>query len=478
MRSFWGIAFLLVLVGCSVHRPVPVELPVPVPDRYLESTAAPGEPVAQPWWHIFEDPALDRLMLQAFGANLELDQVLARWQQAEAAVRSVESARRPSLGLDGQAGRQRQMTFLGPVTADHYSLSVVAGFELDVWRKLASRSEAARREQAAAAADVEAICLSLSARLADLYYTAVEQRAQHALLENTIVSYLDILERVERRYRAGIAPALEVYQARQNLAAARARLPQVEARLAAAEHGVAVLLGRYPQGGLAGQLAVLPDPAKNYPLGVPSQLLNRRPDVKAALLRVKAADNRVAEAIAERFPAFNLAGGYGGGADTPRQVFASPNIFWNLLVNLTQPILDGGRRRAEVDRRQALFKELLASYQARVLEAFREVEDALAAERASREQVAQLQARRASTSAALRLATDRYTLGVSEYLQVLTAQVLHLETESGLLSARRQQVADRISLARALGGHWMLQQCRQSRNDSVIFPTEDSDHDK
>jgi outer membrane protein TolC len=252
----------------------------------------------------------------------------------------------------------------------------------------------------------------------------------------------------------------------------------VASRLAAAEHGVAVVLGRYPERGKAGQLTVLPTLEKSYPPGLPSQLLNTRPDVKAAFLRVKAADKQVAAAIADRFPAFNLIGGYGGAADASRRIFDSPNVFWNLLLSITQPILDGGRRRAEVSRQRAVFQELLAAYQQRVLEAFREVEDALAAERASRERIRQLEARRESTAAALRLATDRYLLGVSEYLQVLTAQVLHLETESSLLAARRQIIADRISLGRALGGRWMMRQRRQSGRFADDLPREDVSHEE
>lgn len=445
----------VLLAGCAVHRPQQATLPTPIPPAYQE-TAAVAEADFARWWEAFTDPQLNDLMTAAFAGNLDLAQGYARLEQAAASLRSTAAGQRPTLDLTGAGGRRRQsLGPFGPLTEETYSLSVPAAFEIDLWRRLASRTEAARREAAASREEFKSLYLTLSAQVADLYFLAVEQRAQLALADRNIAAFGDTLERVERRYREGLVPALDVYQSRQNLATAQSRRPSFENTLAATDHALAVLVGRYPDRPGTGGRALLPAAVPTFPAGVPSQLLARRPDVAASLLRLQASDARIAAAVAERFPALRLTGAYGGASAELGDLLASGNIFWNLLLNLTQPLYDGGRRQAEVDRNQALFRENLARYHQSVLTAFREVEDALTAGRTGADRIARLQEREEASGAALRLALDRYLQGLSDYLPVLTAQGLHFEAQSQLLSARRQLVADRISLARALGGEWM-----------------------
>jgi len=183
-------------------------------------------------------------------------------------------------------------------------------------------------------------------------------------------------------------------------------------------------------------------------------MLARRPDIEAAMLRVKASDERIASAIADRFPSFNLIGSYGKSS----MAFATGDIvgvFWNAILNVAQPIFDGGRRSAEVDRTRAVFKENLAMYHRAVLTSFQEVEDALARNRTSEEHIVLLNHQRESSSNALRVSTFRYMEGLSDYLPVLAAQQSLYESESAILAARRQLISDRVQLARALGGEWM-----------------------
>lgn len=449
--------FLLPGSGCSLHKPQRATLPCSVPLGYTEPCAA-GEPLSalEHWWERFADPDLNALMSEAFAANPDLQQAYARLEQTEALVRTSGAAQRPTLDVAGAGGRRRQSIGLSDaVTADTFSLSIPASFEVDLWRKLASRTEAARSEQAASREELKALYLSLTAQVADLYFMAVEQQAQLALTDRNIAAFADTLQRVESRYREGLVPPLDVYQSRQNLATARSRRPQFENGLATAEHALAVLLGRYPVRGMIDNHRQLPQTIPDFSAGMPSQLLVRRPDVEASLLRLRASDARIAAAIAERFPALRLTGSYGGQSVELADLLASGNIFWNLLLNLAQPLYDGGRRAAEVDRSRAVFRENLAGYHKSVLSAFREVEDALAAGRTGEERIARLRQSEEASAAALRLALDRYLQGLSEYLPVLTAQGLHFDAQSQLLAARRQLIADRISLARALGGDWM-----------------------
>jgi NodT family efflux transporter outer membrane factor (OMF) lipoprotein len=458
MRGFLFALVLTVAAGCTLHEPSKVSLPVDPPPRYLanQEKETSNAPIGR-WWLTFQDEELNRLMDELFRQNLELTQLVARLEQVESLIRINQSAQRPILSADGNLSRSRQPGLNDDFTGNTEQLSLVAGFELDLWGKLKARTDAARLDYAAGQEDLQTLYIGLSARLADLYFLAVEQRAQIALNDKLFASYVDTAQRVERRYRLGLAPAIDMYQSRQTQTAARAIRYLYEARLAEAEHAISVLLGRYPEQNKNGALVELPAAPELPEVGVPADLLNNRPDLRAALTRVGAADQRVAAAIADRFPAISLTGSYG----TLRQDVAAGLLtgeFWSLLGNLTMPIVDGGRRRAEVDRQEAALREAVAVYQQTVLSAFKEVEDALANNYATAQRVAELAKTAQSTGATLRLSTERYLAGLDDYLPVLTAQRSDFETRSNLLSAQRQLLTDRISLGRALGGVWMREE--------------------
>jgi len=470
MRGLWFCCGLLLLAGCNLHTPTQVTLPVDPPDRYREvpEESPPGQEVDR-WWLAFEDAQLNRLMETLFVQNLELTQAVARLDQVESLVRVNRSAQLPALGLGANLGRSEQPGLTGDVIADSEQVSLAAGFELDLWGKLAARTRAAQLDYAASQEELQTLYLGLSARLADLYFLAVEQRAKLALNDQLVSSFADTARRVEQRYRLGLAPAIDLYRSRQSLTAARAVRHVNEARLAEIEHAISVLLGRYPEPQPKNALVTLPPAPDLFSVGIPAELMSNRPDLRAALKRVESADERVAVAIADRFPTISLSGSYG----SLRQEVTAGLItgeFWNLLGNLALPVFDGGRRRAEVDRQQAVLRESVAAYQQAVLNAFREVEDALVNNAATARRVTQLEATAVATGATLRLSTDRYLAGLDDYLPVLTAQRADFETRSNLISAQRQLLTDRISLARALGGSWMRetlltrQQLEKGRN--------------
>ncbi|MDH3453799.1 MAG: efflux transporter outer membrane subunit [Desulfuromonadales bacterium] len=453
-----ALGTMLLLVGCSLHQPTRVLLPVDPPPEYLENQAAvqPGLSAEQ-WWLAFNDEHLNLLMTELFAHNLELVQSFARLEQVESIVRITRSAQSPALSAAGNLSRSRQPGVMNDFTGDSRQLSLAAGFELDLWGKLAAQSQAANLDLAASRQDVQTLYLGLSARLADLYFIAVEQRAQLALTDQIISSFTETAARVESRYRRGLVPAVDMYQARQSLAGAQAARHLFEARLAEAEHAMGVLLGRYPERNPGGRLAQLPTAPDLFAVGIPAELVSQRPDLLAALQRVEAADARVAVAIADRFPSLSLSGNYG----TLRQEVTAGLIkgdFWSLLGNLTMPVLDGGRRRAEVSRKEAVLREAVAGYQQKVLAAFQDVEDALVNNFATGRRVARLAETAQATGATLRLSTERYLAGLVDYLPVLTAQRADADTRSRLLGAQRQLLSDRISLARALGGAWMNEQ--------------------
>jgi NodT family efflux transporter outer membrane factor (OMF) lipoprotein len=454
------IALLVVMLqaGCTLHSPTKVALTVEPPPEYLEKQMpdADKRPLGE-WWTAFKDAQLNQLMSELFEHNLELTQAIARLEQVEALARITRSAESPSLSAGGNLDRSSQPGLVDDFIGNKQQLSLAAGYELDLWGKLAAQSKASELELSASRQDVQTLYLGLSARLADLYFFAIEQRAQLTLTDQSIASFADTLSRVENRYELGLVPAVDMYQARQSLAGAKAVRHQFEATLSEIEHGIAVLTGRYPEGSPKGSVDQLPGAPDLYDAGIPSGLISQRPDLQAALRRVEAADARVAVAIADRFPSISLSGGYG----SLRQDVTAGLIkgeFWSLLGNLAMPIVDGGRRRAEVDRQEAALREAVANYQQKVLSAFQEVEDALANNYATEQRVNRLAETAQATGATLRLSTDRYLAGLVDYLPVLTAQRTDFDVSSRLLAAQRQLLADRVSLARALGGDWMRDQ--------------------
>ena len=454
------LVLLLTLTGCTVHKSEISQPLVDIPSSYSKGGEVPSS-YAGKWWVQFQDNKLNSLMEEAFQHNLDIAQSYERLIQSQAVLRKTNALRWISVDVDASGGRSRQSGFFrgsseggfGSVTFNTYSLSAAARYELDLWGKLKSNTKAAQYDVFASEQDLKSLFISISAQLADLYYLAVEQRAQIELTDETIASFKDTLDRVERRYRGGLVPALDVYQSRQNLASAKAARPVFESTLAVTINAIAVLTGKFPDKDIGGNKTELDD-VSVLKAGLPSQLLKRRPDVEAALMRLKASDERIGAAIADRFPTINLTGSYGGSSDEPHSVLDSPNIFWNLLVQIAQPVIDSGRRRAEVDRTESVFREDLAAYHKTVLNAFQEVEDALSKISASEERISMLNETVTASDSALRLALDNYLQGLTDYLPVLTEQLRNATAKSNLLTARQHLISDRIQLARALGGEW------------------------
>ncbi len=447
-------AIISVAAGCSVHRPEKISLSTNVPDSFTASADnQPSITFQDRWWEAFRDENLNALMDKAFSGNLDLAQAYSRLKQLESLAKQTDAGRYPMINIEGDASRSRQLGNPNDITGNAYSLSLAAAFEVDLWNKLKSKYQAREFEKEASVQDIRSLYLTLSAQVADLYYLMVEQRAQLELTDRTVAARKATVELVERRYLEGMVSALDVYQARQTLAAAQSRRPEFEKTLTVTAHALSILIGDYPDPKARGSLAMLPDVPDLFPTGLPSELLVRRPDIQSELLRLRARDEEIGVAVADRFPSINLLADYGRyGSDFGTSLSGT---VWNLVGNLTLPLIDWGSRKAEVDRTQAVFQEQLDQYRQTVLVAFKEVEDALISNRKTEEAIGWLKNEETAADSALRLASDRYLDGLSDYLPVLTAQALHFDAQNRLLSTRRQLISDRISLARALGGSWM-----------------------
>jgi NodT family efflux transporter outer membrane factor (OMF) lipoprotein len=448
------------VVACSPYRTGRAVQSLELPVYSGVSNDVSPEELPGRWWEAFEDAELNALMEEAFLNNLDITQAYERLNQSTAAARAAGAARMPVLSVQGSGGRTSQPGMTGTAESDSYRASAAASFEIDLWNRLDSQSRAAVLSAQATEEQLKELFISISAELAELYFSAVEQRAQLELADLIIESYRSALKRVEFRYRAGLVPALDVYQARQSLASASARRPSFSAGLALAHDGISVLLGRAPGSPVGGELSVLPEPPE-FKKHIPSEILSRRPDVRAALKHVQASDERVAEAVADRFPSFNLVGSYGGSSDKLSDVLESPNIFWNLLLEISMPIIDGGKRRAEVLRTKAALRESLALYHKTVLNTLRDINSALIKNKTTTENIQLLENVVSAGENTLRVAMLNYMQGIGDYLSVLNAQQRFYDAKQSLLSSRRQLISDRIQLARALGGTWMEEEVRR-----------------
>ena len=253
---------------------------------------------------------------------------------------------------------------------------------------------------------------------------------------------------------------MAVYQSRQELAIARLRRPIFEGILARTEHALAFLLGRLPENSIAGDVTSLPDVGIIFSAGLPADLLQRRPDIEAVFLQVKAQDARLAAAIADRFPSLILSGAFGMSWFDFGSI--TSGTFWNLLAGAGQPIYDSGRRKAEEDRNRAALREVVANYRQTVLKAFQEVEDGLSDNRTTEERLTLLKEQKSVSNANVRVARDGYNYGINDYLPVLIAERQYFDVQIQVIAAHRQLVSDRISLVRALGGEWMQEYISQN----------------
>lgn len=454
-----AVALALGLAAGCAHEPAADKTPLEVPQAFSQpapqSQGAAWDPEAR-WWEDFGDPHLNALMDQTLARNLDLEQSWARLAQLKAVARQQGSQNWPQASLDLQGSRQ-QTAFQSPAglqtfQANRFSASVSASYEVDLWGRIESLGKAADMDVLASQEDLQALAMSLTAQAAELWFNLLEQRNQMDLLQSQIKINEQLLELVQYRFGYGQATALDVYQQQQQLRATQAQLPQLQSRLNSLERQLAVLSGVAP-----GQLA-LPD-SRTLPAlpplpaaGVPSELLQHRPDLRAAQLRVEGADERVAAAIADRFPALRLTGSTGFQGQELSTLL--DNWVWSIAGGLTAPLLDGGRRAAEVDRQRAALRERVAAYGKLILQAILEVEDALGNEQQQQLYIDQLEEQLRISEATLDQARLQYTRGLSNYLQVLTALRSHQQNQQNLISARRQLLSSRVQLCRAMGGTW------------------------
>lgn len=427
---------------------------VPTPDTLPEAFV--GEPgpslsaVADRWWESFESAELNGAVESALDDNLTIQAALARVRQADALAAQTRSGLFPSVDASAAAGRSRQrVPPSGAAQSNQFSVSLDAAYEADVWGRVSAGRAASLLDAEAARLDADAARVSVAAQVVEAWLDGAYARARRVLLEGQRATQQQLLEVVTLRLTAARSTALDIEQQRQQVQALDGQLALVDASEATAALRLGALQGRATAESGVALLPTLP-PAPT--VGVPADLLERRPDVAAARVRADAADARAAQAIADRLPALRLSGSVFLQSTSLSELV--DQVLWSLVGSITAPIFDGGRRRAEVERTLAAFDTAVLTYAQTLVDAVVEVETALALEQGQRAFVAELEAQVATSGRALDLARDQYREGVIDYLRVVTAVTAQQRAEQSLLDAQRQLLSYRVQLHRALGGGW------------------------
>jgi NodT family efflux transporter outer membrane factor (OMF) lipoprotein len=459
-RAIWLLSLSL-LVGCSKD---PIEIrhqpEMAVPDQWSAPDVDPSQ-IRSDWWKAFKDPRLDELVVQALESNYDLQAAAARVSAAAIQARITGADIYPSISA-GWNGRGQRQNFIGlpiPGAEDEVlsrtfktsGVSLDVSWEPDIWGKVAARKVAATADYEATEAELWGARLSLVAQTTKAWFAVLEGLQQVKLAERTVATYEDTAERVRRRYERGLQSSLDLRLALSSLAGAEALLQQRREQLDRGTRQLEILLGQYPAAAIqpAEELPSLPPVP---PTGIPSELVSRRPDLIAAEKRMWAAGARWTEARKALYPSFSLSGGIGTSTSDFFQVLNGNFFIWNLAGNVLQPLFQGGRLRAQIELQDVRSQEAASQWANAVLLAFSEVESALAAERFLAEQEADLVSASRQSAASLSLAEDRYSSGLESFVTVLESQRRSLESDSQLISVRRQRLDSRVDLHLALGG--------------------------
>ena len=475
-----AVAIAAALAGCATHGPNAAPA-APAAPAWLESppgwmAAAPADTLARgPWWSLFGDPVLDRLAPQVALSNQNVAAAAAAVEESRAAVREQRAAFFPTLSLT--AGASRSGSGRGGSTVDvssgavtsagtagnRFSLGLGASWEPDIWGKVAGSVDAATATAQASEADLAAALLSAQAAFVTDYLSLREADAEIAILEATITGYQRSLQITRNRYAAAIAQKSDVLQAQTTLANAQADLAALRQQRAQFLHAMAVLAGQAPAAFRlpAGDWKSTAVPA--IPAGVPSELLQRRPDIAAAERRVAAANAQVGVARAAYFPDLTLSASGQQGASRLGELFKASSFAWSLGASLAETIFDAGARGARVDEAKASWDQAVAQYRQTVLAAFSDVEDQLSSARALEEQQA---LRRTASEAADQTEQEmqnRYAQGLVAYTDVVTAQASALSARRALLQVSLGRQTGAVSMISALGGGWSARQVDDAR---------------
>ncbi|KVX12298.1 RND transporter [Burkholderia ubonensis] len=470
-----AFATAVLLAGCAVgpdyHRP-----DTPMPAAFKEAPA--GWKVAQPadgadrgaWWRVYGDPQLDALIGKLNASNQTIAQSAAAYRQARALVAEARAAYFPTVGLTASGSRSRtpraslssgsSSSFGGGSSGsigNSYSVGLDASWEPDLWGKVSRTVGAQRAGEAAAAADLANARLSQQATLAQTYFQLRTADTLQMLLDDTVASYARSLQLTQNRYAQGVAARADVIQAQTQLQSAQAAAIDNGVARAQYEHAIATLIGEPASTFSLPPLPLAAEPPVT-PVGVPSALLERRPDIAAAERRAAAANEQIGVAISAFFPTLTLSAQGGVQSSVWSNLFTLPARFWTVGPQLAATLFDAGLRAAQTEAARATYDQDVAAYRLSVLTAFQDVEDNLASQRILAQEIDVQRQAVDSAEHALAIVTNQYKAGTVDYLNVLTAQTTAFSAHQKLATIGGQRMVSSVGLVKALGGGWDVSQ--------------------
>jgi multidrug efflux system outer membrane protein len=456
LLSSCGIGFR---AGPDYERPIEEIAALDSFTGFIPDTSAAATPAH--WWNVFGDTTLNLLVDEAIERNLDIRKATASVAEMHARNRAALAGRLPSVRLDGDWQKQDLPdSYMGPAatggSTESWNLSLAASHEVDLWGRMSRAHEAARADVIASEENRRTVIQSVISETVSLYLQmeALERRIQ--ISEDLIESYRMSVKTIEGRYKRGLTSSLDLMQAQRALASAESILPQLRQELGVTQHRLAVILGRYPESSPPRE-----QPEEYFerlspvPPGLPSELLESRPDIRAAEARLRALNARYGVAVGNLFPRITLTGSYGYTSAELDGLFRPENVLWNLVAGITQPILNSQTLLAEKHAAKAAYEQGLIDYAKTVLGAFAEVENALLTREEQlirREYLLEFLEKARITQ---EIAHSRYDRGLVGYITVLDAWAARFQAEDNLVLVDLAILTNRVALHRALGGNWI-----------------------
>jgi outer membrane protein, multidrug efflux system len=453
---------LLALSACSVgpnYKRPPVAAPAVF--RGQEGAAEQASIADLPWWEVFRDPSLADLIKTALTNNYDLREAVQRIEQARAVGVQVRSAFFPQVGYEGDASRGKNAIAGRPAstlgkTVDAFAGLLNASWEIDLWGRIRRSDEAARAQILASEEAKRGVMLSLVSDVAQAYFELLELDLQLEIARRTTESFRDSLDIFRRRLEGGVASRLETARAAASLAQTAATVPNLERLIVLKENQINLLLGREPAPVTRGLPLTAQSSPPEIPAGLPSDLLERRPDVRQAEQNLVAANARIGVAVADFFPRLDLTGLLGFASPALSSITSGRNRVWSAAASLAGPIFQGGRLVGQYRQFEAEWEETRLRYEQTAINAFHEVSNALV----SRQKLIDVRTEQAIAVESLResvsVSTQRYIAGLSSYFEVLEAQQQLFPAENSLAQTQLEQLVAIVDLYRALGGGWKL----------------------